>query len=405
MTKRGRATYMSGMSETEPPRLYLDYHATTPTDPRVVETMMPFFTERFGNPHSAQHGWGWDAEAAVETARAQVAALIGAEPREVIFTSGATEANNLAIKGAARFWKGRKSRIVTCATEHKCVVESARAMEAEGCEVVWVPVGGDGLVDMAALDAAVTEDTIVVSIMAANNEIGVIQPVAEIGALCRERGAYFHTDAAQAAGKIPLDVQAMSIDLMSISGHKLYGPKGVGVLYVRRRPRARIEPLFSGGGQERTLRSGTLPTPLCVGLGAACAIAAEEMDAEAGRLRALRSRMMERLEADIEGMTLNGALEPRLPGNLNLSFAGVDGAALIEALAPIGVSSGSACTSAEVEPSYVLRAMGVPDELAAASIRVGLGRFTTDAEVDEAADFIAGTVARMRSAKGAQAAE
>jgi len=401
----GRATYLSGMSDTETPRMYLDYQATTPADPRVVEAMLPFFTERFGNPHSAQHGWGWDAEDAVEAARAQVAALIGAEPREVIFTSGATEANNMAIKGAARFWRGRKSRIVTCATEHKCVVESARAMEAEGFEVVWVPVGRDGLIDMAALDAAVTGDTVLVSVMAANNEIGVIQAVAEIGALARARGAYFHTDAAQAAGKIPLDVQAMNIDLMSLSGHKLYGPKGVGALYVRRRPRVRIEPLFSGGGQERTVRSGTLPTPLCVGLGEACAIAGQEMEEEAGRLRRLRKRMMERLEARIEGMTLNGAAEPRLPGNLNLSFAGVDGAALIEALAPIGVSSGSACTSAEVEPSYVLRAMGVPDDLAAASIRVGLGRFTTEDEIDEAAEFIAETVARLRSAKGAQAAE
>lgn len=409
MTKAGVATYISAMTDTKPDTRptgpYLDYQATTPVDPRVLDAMLPFFAERFGNPHSAQHPYGWDAEAAVETARAEIAALIGAEPREVIFTSGATEANNMAIKGAARFWRGRKAGIVTCATEHKCVVESAKAMEAEGARVTWVPVREDGLVDMDALDRAVDDDTVLVSIMAANNEIGVLQPITEIGALCRERGAYFHTDAAQAVGKIPLDVRAMNIDLLSISGHKVYGPKGVGALYIRRRPRVRIEPLFSGGGQERGMRSGTLPAPLCVGLGRACAIAGEEMAAEEERLRALRERLLAAVRESLDGVHLNGAAEPRLAGNLNLSFEGVDGLALIEALAPLGVSSGSACTSAEVEPSYVLRAMGLSDALAAGSIRIGLGRFTTAEEVDRAAETIVRTVRGLREGRPADAAE
>jgi len=381
--------------------VYLDYQATTPTDPRVVAAMLPFFSESFGNPHSAQHRHGAAAEQAVEAARAQVAAAIGAAPREVIFTSGATESNNLAIKGAARFHRGRgRDHIVTCVTEHKCVLESCAAMEAEGARVTYLPVGADGLIDLHRLAAAVDERTVLVSIMAVNNEIGVIQPVAEIGALCRERGAYFHTDAAQAVGKIPIDVRAMNIDLLSISGHKLYGPKGIGALYVRRRPRVRLEPLMSGGGQERGLRSGTLPAPLCVGLGLACEIAVGEMEAEAARLAALRARLIDTVTSRLDGVRLNGDLERRIAGNVNFSFAGVDGAALVEALTEeLSVSSGSACTSTDVEPSYVLRALGLDDGLAAASVRLGLGRFTTAAEVDYAADRIVAVVERLRGAR------
>ncbi len=391
-------------SAKAPKQIYLDYQATTPTDPRVVEAMTPFFVEHFGNPHSVQHGFGSYAIAAVERARAQVAELIGAEAREIVFTSGATESNNLAIKGAARFHKARRPHLVTLATEHKCVLESCRRMEREGLEVTYLPVRDNGLVDMARLAEVVTERTALVSIMAVNNEIGVIQPIAEIGALCRERGAYFHTDAAQAAGKIPLDVQAMSIDLLSISGHKLYGPMGIGALYVRRRPRVRLEPLFDGGGQERGLRSGTLPAPLCVGLGKACEIAREEMAAEAARLTRLRERLREALVSRLPGVRINGALRARLPGNLNLSFEDVDGEDLIDAMSGLAVSSGSACTSASVEPSYVLRALGLPAELAAASVRVGIGRFTTDAEIEAAIEQITAAVSRLRAA-GPRAAE
>lgn len=384
--------------------IYLDYQATTPTDPRVVEAMLPYMFERFGNPHSVDHSYGWDAEAAVEQARGEVAALIGAEPREIIFTSGASESNNLAIKGAARFHKERRPHLVTLVTEHKCVLESCRRMEREGVEVTYLPVKPDGLVDLGQLEDAVGERTALVSIMAVNNEIGVIQPIEEIGAICRSAGAYYHCDAAQAAGKIPLDVQAMSIDLMSISGHKVYGPKGVGALYVRRRPRVRIEPLFDGGGQERGLRSGTLPTPLCVGLGAACAIAAKELAEEGRRLGGLRDRLLDGLRSRLSGVTVNGDLERRIPGNLNLSFSGLDGEALIEAMPGLALSSGSACTSASVEPSYVLRAVGLSDEMAAASLRIGLGRFTTEAEIDSAIEEIAIQVSRLRKA-GPQAAE
>lgn len=382
--------------------IYLDYQATTPTDPRVVEAMLPFLSERFGNPHSVQHRYGADAEAAVEQARGEVAQLIGAEPREVIFTSGATESNNLAIKGAARFHKERRPHLVTLTSEHKCVLESCRRMEREGVEVTYLPVEAGGLVDLDRLEAAVGERTALVSIMAVNNEIGVIQPVAEIGAICRAAGAYYHCDAAQAAGKIPLDVQAMSIDLMSISGHKLYGPKGIGALYVRRRPRVRLDPLFDGGGQERGLRSGTLPTPLCVGLGAACTIAAAEMAEEGERLTGLRQRLLDGMRSRLSDVTVNGDLERRVPGNLNLSFAGVDAESLIEALPGLALSSGSACTSASVEPSYVLRALGLSDEAAGASLRFGLGRFTTEAEVDTAVEATVAQVDRLRDS-GAKA--
>ena len=382
--------------------IYLDYQATTPTDPRVVEAMLPYFSERFGNPHSIQHAWGRESEDAVERARGQIAALIGAEPREIVFTSGATESNNLAIKGAARFHKARRPHLVTLVTEHKCVLESCRRMEAEGVEVTFLPVQENGLVDLEQLDRAVTERTALVSIMAVNNEIGVIQPLEEIGALCRARGAYFHSDGAQAVGKIPLAVTEMGIDLLSISGHKLYGPKGIGVLYVRRRPRVRLEPLIDGGGQERGLRSGTLPTPLCVGLGVACAIAQDEMAAEAQGLTRLRARLYEGLSGRVSDIKINGDPKRRVPGNINLSFPGVSAQALIEALPQVALSTGSACTSASVEPSYVLRALGLPDDLAGSSLRISLGRFTTEAEIEAVVAQVADQVERLRQAAAAE---
>lgn len=387
--------------------IYLDYQATTPTDPRVVEAMLPYFTERFGNPHSQQHAFGAAAAEAVETARGQVAALIGADPREVIFTSGATESNNLALAGVMRFQRevqgGRRDHLVTVATEHKCVLESAAQLEREGFAVTYLPVDRGGLVDLGRLEEAIGERTALVSVMAVNNEIGVIQPLAEIGALCRARGVTFHTDAAQAVGKIPIDVEAMKIDLMSISGHKIYGPKGIGALYVRRRPRVRLEPLFRGGGQERGLRSGTLPTPLCVGLGAACAIAGREMAAEAARLRALTDRLYRGVAENLPGTQLNGDPGRRVPGNLNLSFGGIDGDRLLDELKDLAVSTGSACSSAAVEPSYVLRAIGLDDALARASLRIGLGRFTTDAEVDFAVERLVTAVRRLRERRGQEA--
>jgi cysteine desulfurase len=380
--------------------IYLDYQATTPVDPRVLAEMLPWFTEKFGNPHSLSHPYGREAESAVERARGEVAAAIGAEPREIVFTSGATEANNLAIKGAARLHRALgKDRIVTLATEHKCVLESAKAMAREGCRVTVLPVDGAGLVQLERLASAIDERTAIVSVMAANNEIGVLQPVAEIGALCRERGVLFHSDAAQAVGKVPVDVEAMSIDLLSISAHKLYGPKGVGALYVRRRPRARIEPLFDGGGQERTLRSGTLPTPLCVGFGAAMRLAAAEMAEEGRRLLALRRRLFEGLRARLPELRLNGDAERRLPGNLNLTFPGVPALDLMAACPGIALSTGSACTAASVEPSYVLRALGLPEALAAASLRFGLGRYTTDWDIEFTIDALASAV-RRRAAQG-----
>jgi cysteine desulfurase len=387
------------MTAANAPRrpIYLDHQATTPTDPRVTEAMLPWFREKFGNPASP-HAYGAEAEKAVETARAEIAALIGAEPREIVFTSGATEANNLAIKGAVRFKGAPASRVVTFATEHKCVLESVEALRREGAEISVLPVERDGLVDLARLAEAIGLRTVLVSVMAANNEIGVVQPVAEIGALCRSRGVLFHTDAAQAAGKVPIDVGEMGIDLLSISGHKLYGPMGVGALYVRRRPRVRLEPLFSGGGQERGFRSGTLPTPLCVALGVAIRIAREGMDEEGARLRGLRDRLHAAIRAQLPDVVLNGDAERRLPGNLNLSFPGVDARDLIPALGDIAVSSGSACTAASVEPSYVLRALGVDDRLAAASIRFGLGRWTSAAEIDYAAEQVVRTVVRLRAA-------
>lgn len=389
-TKKGQ-----GANRNAP--IYLDYQATTPTDPRVVEAMLPYFTERFGNPHSRNHRYGWDAEEGVEKAREQIAQIIGANEKEIIFTSGATESNNLAIKGVARFYKDKKRHIVTCVTEHKCVLDSCRHLELEGFRVTYLPVQQNGLIDLDRLRESIADDTVLVSIMAVNNEIGVIQPLAEIGRICRERKVFFHTDAAQAVGKIPLNVEAMKIDLMSISGHKLYGPKGIGALFVRRRPRVRLEAMISGGGQERGMRSGTLPTPLCVGLGEACRIAAAEMATEAERLHALRDRFLDKITAELPEVFLNGDLEHRIPGNLNISFAYVEGEGLMMGIKDLAVSSGSACTSASLEPSYVLRALGVEEELAHTSLRIGMGRFTTEAEVDYAVDRIVGEVRRLRA--------
>lgn len=376
--------------------IYLDNQATTPTDPRVVDAMLPYFSERFGNPHSRNHAYGWEAESAVDEAREQVAGIIGADAKEIIFTSGATESNNLAIKGVARFYKDRKNHVITVATEHKCVLDSCRHLEQEGFSVTYLPVQANGLIDLDLLRQSITEKTALVSVMAVNNEIGVIQPLAEIGAICREKGVFFHTDAAQAVGKIPLDVNAMNIDMMSISGHKIYGPMGIGALFVRRRPRVRLQPLINGGGQERGMRSGTLPTPLCVGLGKACAIAAEEMGTEAERMKMLSDRFRTRIFDSLQEVYLNGDLEQRVPSNLNISFAFVEGEGLMMGINDLAVSSGSACTSASLEPSYVLRALGVDDELAHTSLRIGIGRFTTEEEVDYAADRIIGEVTRLR---------
>jgi cysteine desulfurase len=377
--------------------IYLDYQATTPMDPRVLEAMLPYFTYKFGNPHSRSHSYGWEAEEGVEKARGQVAKLIGADEKEVIFTSGATESNNLAIRGVAEFYKDRKNHIVTTVTEHKCVLDTCRHLEQSGFEITYLPVQKNGLVDLEALRNAVTDKTVVVSIMAVNNEIGVIQPLEEIGKICREKKVFFHTDAAQAAGKIPLDVEKMNIDLMSISGHKIYGPKGIGALYVRRKPRVRLVPLIVGGGQERGFRSGTLPAPLCVGLGEAAEIAMNEMEAEAKRLKKLQERMLKGLNDKLTEIVVNGDLEHRIPGNLNISFAYVEGESLMMGIKGLSVSSGSACTSASLEPSYVLRALGVEEEMAHTSLRIGLGRFTTEQEVDTAVDELVRHVNKLRA--------
>jgi cysteine desulfurase len=381
--------------------IYLDNQSTTRVDPRVLEAMLPYFTEEFGNPHSTSHPYGRVAAEAIERARGEVAALIHADPREIVFTSGATEANNLAIKGAAHFAHGHtrggqvREHIVTLETEHKCVLESCKELEREGFDVTYLAVEPNGLLSLAALDAALSERTLLVSVMAAHNEIGVIQPLAEIGARCRSKGVLLHSDAAQAFGKIELDVEAMKIDLLSISGHKVYGPKGIGALYVRRRPRVRLLPLIDGGGQERGLRSGTLPTPLCVGLGRAAAIADVEMGEEAERLRRFRDGLLRNLMRRVLGLRLNGDIAHRLPGSLNLSFPGIPAPALIESVPSLAISTGSACTSAAIEPSYVLRSLGLSDALANASIRIGLGRFTTAAEVDFAADALAAAATRL----------
>jgi cysteine desulfurase len=378
------------MSYLRPNRpVYLDNQATTPCDPRVLSAMLPYFGDIYGNPHSVEHQMGHAADAAVQTARAAVAALIAAQPQEIIFTSGATESNNIAIKGAARFARRHgdpRRRIITLATEHKCVLESVADLAEDGFEPVVLPVGGDGLLDPAGLAAALDVPTLLVSVMAVNNETGVVQDSFAIAAMVREAGALFHSDAAQAVGKIPLDVK--NFDLLSISGHKLYGPKGVGALYVRRRPRVRLDPLFSGGGQERGLRSGSLPTPLLVGLGEACRLAGLEMQEDAERILGLRDRLLHRLLEEIPGLVVNGSLEQRIAGNLNLTFPYATAAALMRAAPALCVSTGSACSSADIEPSYVLRAMGLTAEQAAGTLRIAVGRFTSAAEIEFAADTL-----------------
>lgn len=377
--------------------LYMDNHATTRMDPRVLDAMLPFFTEKFGNATSRNHSFGWEAERAVSVAREQVANLIGANGKEIIFTSGATESNNLAIKGVAEASRIRGNHIITQVTEHKAVLDTCQHLEKLGYRITWLPVNADGLVETDAIERAIDDQTILVTIMAANNEIGVLQPIAEIGKLCHERGILFHTDAVQAVGKIPVDVNAMNIDLLSLTAHKLYGPKGIGALYVRRQnPRVRIASQMDGGGHERNMRSGTLNVPGIAGLGRACEIAGEDMAAEAERLANLRNRLQDKLHSSLEHVQTNGSMEHRLPGNLNMSFLHVEGEALLMALDDIAVSSGSACTSAAIEPSYVLRALGVSDDTAHSSIRFGLGRFNTIAEVDYAADRVIDVVKSLR---------
>jgi cysteine desulfurase len=377
--------------------IFMDYQSTTPVDPRVLEVMLPYFTEKFGNPHSRSHAYGWEAEEACEQARAQVARVINADEKEIIFTSGATESNNIALKGVGEFYKAKKNHIITVVTEHKCVLDSARHMEMQGFEVTYLPVKSNGLIDLDQLQAAIKDTTLLVSVMAINNEIGVIQPLAEIGKITRARGVLFHTDAAQAFGKISLDVAAMNIDLMSISGHKIYGPKGVGALYVRRRPRVRLEALFSGGGQERGMRSGTMPTPLVVGLGEAARIAVAEMNQETSRIRYLSDKFLRATLDGVKDIYLNGDREQRWPGCINLSFAYIEGESMIMAIKNLAVSSGSACTSSSLEPSYVLRSIGVGEELAHTSIRFGIGRFTTEAEIDEAIRIVSGSIDKLRA--------
>ena len=379
--------------------IFLDYQSTTPMDPRAVEQMLPWFTERFGNPHSADHKHGWDAAEAIDVARHQIAALIGAKGKEIIFTSGATESNNLAIKGVARarLRKDGRNKIVTLTTEHKCVLESVARLGREGFEITYLGVKPDGLVDLEMLANAIDDKTALVSIMGVNNEIGVIQPLAEIGALCKKTGAYFHSDCAQAVGKIPIDVKAMNIDLMSISGHKIYGPKGVGVLYITRKPRIAIDPIFDGGGQEKGLRSGTLAPPLCVGFGAACEIANHEMADEALRLDGLRDRFLARLKAAVPDVIINGPMMIRVPGNLNLTFDGVETTELMAALDGLSVSSGSACSSGGGSYSHVLRAIGHNPAKISASLRIGFGRFSTEDELIEAADKLISALKRLRN--------
>ena len=376
--------------------IYMDYSATTPVDPRVVDKMVPFLHEQFGNPASRSHSYGWDAEQAVEEARAHVAALLGADPREIVWTSGATEGNNLAIKGAAHFYQGKGRHLVTVKTEHKAVLDTCRELERQGFDVTYLDVREDGLLDLDTVRQALRADTILVSVMLANNETGVIQPVTEIGALCRARGIVFHCDAVQAAGKIPVDVNALNVDLLTVTAHKVYGPKGIGALYVRRKPRVRIEAQMHGGGHERGLRSGTLPTHQIVGMGEAFRLAKEEMAEESRRVGALRDRLLAGLST-LDEVYVNGDLARRIPHNLNVSFNFVEGESLIMGIKGVAVSSGSACTSASLEPSYVLRALGRSDELAHSSIRFTLGRFTTEAEVDSVIAEVRDTVGKLRA--------
>jgi cysteine desulfurase len=377
--------------------IYMDNHATTPMDPRVLEEMLPYFMEKFGNAASRNHPFGWVAEEGVETARERIAKLVGATAKEIIFTSGATESDNLAIKGVAEMYKEKGNHIITAVTEHKAVLDTCKRLEKYGYRVTYLPVQKNGLVDLDELKNAMTDKTILVTIMAANNEIGVLQPWTEIGKLCRERGIIFHTDATQAVGKVPVDVNKQNIDVMSISAHKMYGPKGVGALYVRRKnPRVQISAIIDGGGHERGMRSGTLNVPSIVGLGKACAIATEEMAKESQYLGSLRDRLKESIMSRLDEVYINGSMEHRLPGNLNISFAYVEGESLLMGINDIAVSSGSACTSATLEPSYVLKALGTGDDLAHSSIRFGIGRFNTEAEVDYVADRVVETVTRLR---------
>ncbi|AVQ87212.1 MULTISPECIES: IscS subfamily cysteine desulfurase [Plesiomonas] len=377
--------------------IYLDYSATCPMDPRVAEKMMQFMTMdgTFGNPASRSHRFGWQAEEAVDIARNQIAELVNADPREIVFTSGATEADNLAIKGVANFYGKKGKHIITCTTEHKAVLDTCRQMEREGFEVTYLDPESNGLVDLAKLEAAMRPDTILVSIMHVNNEIGVIQDIATIGEMCRSRGILFHVDATQSVGKLPIDLAELKVDLMSFSAHKVYGPKGIGALYVRRKPRVRLEAQMHGGGHERGMRSGTLPVHQIVGMGEAYRIAKEEMAEEMARIRTLRDRLWNGLK-DMEAVYVNGDLEQRMAGNLNVSFAFVEGESLIMALKDLAVSSGSACTSASLEPSYVLRALGLNDELAHSSIRFSIGRYTTEEEVDYAIELCRSAVTRLR---------
>ena len=375
--------------------IYLDYSATTPVDPRVAQAMIPWLTEQFGNPASRSHAYGWAAEEAVEKAREHVAALVNCDPRELVWTSGATESINLALKGAAHFYREKGRHLVTVKTEHKATLDTMRELEREGFEVTWLDVDGEGMVSLAAFEAALRPDTIVASVMMVNNEIGVVQDVAGMGEICRKRGIVFHVDAAQATGKLPIDLAALKVDLMSFSAHKTYGPKGVGALFVRRKPRVRIEAQMHGGGHERGMRSGTLPTHQIVGMGEAFRIAKAEMAVENERIRALRDRLLNGLSS-MEEIYVNGDLDRRVPHNLNVSFNYVEGESLIMAIKEVAVSSGSACTSASLEPSYVLRALGRSDELAHSSIRFTVGRFTTQADIDTTVDLLKRKIAKLR---------
>jgi cysteine desulfurase len=377
--------------------IYLDNHATTPMDPRVLDAMLPYFTEKFGNAASRNHSFGWEAEKGVDEARARIAGLIGANPKEIIFTSGATESNNLAIKGVAEMYAERGNHIITAATEHKAVLDTCKKLEKHGCRVSYLPLKNDGLLDLDMLREAITDKTILVSIMYANNEIGVIQPVAEIGKICKEKGVLFHSDAVQAVGKVPVNVIKDNVDLMSLTAHKLYGPKGVGALYVRRKsPRVQLTAQMDGGGHERGMRSGTLNVPGIVGFGEAAALAQREMPDESQRLRHLRDKLRNKLESELDEVFINGTMEHRLPHNLNISFAYVEGESLLMGINDVAVSSGSACTSATLEPSYVLKALGVGDDLAHTSIRFGLGRFTTEEEIDYVGNRVVEVVRKLR---------
>ncbi|KTW29505.1 cysteine desulfurase, mitochondrial [Pneumocystis jirovecii RU7] len=375
--------------------IYLDMQATTPVDPRVLDAMLPYYTYLYGNSHSRTHSYGWETDRAVQIAREHVANLICADPKEIFFTSGATESNNMIIKGVAHFYSGTKKHIITAQTEHKCVLDSCRILQNEGFDVTYLPVNQKGLISLEELERTIRQDTILVSIMTVNNEIGVIQPIEEIGKICRSKKVFFHTDAAQAAGKIPIDVNAFNVDLMSLSGHKIYGPKGVGASYVRRRPRVRVEPLINGGGQERGLRSGTIACPLVIGMGEACRIAKEELEYDYAHVSRLSKRLVERL-TQLEYVFFNGDQEHRYPGCINASFAYVEGESLLMALKDIALSSGSACTSASLEPSYVIRSLGVPDDISHSSLRFGIGRFTTDKEIDYICDTIKDKVNFLR---------